>query len=148
MVEKNKRDPAQVHSKGMWSAWLPFPWWLPGLQGLPATPLTLACPSPFSLALPPGVEFVVPRTGFYCKLCGLFYTSEEAAKVSHCRSAVHYRNLQVTQFSSISSLRGGPHLPTHTRHLVSLLCSPPWPAASTPLASASAFLCPSPVDNS
>ncbi|ERE78067.1 putative RNA-binding protein 20 [Cricetulus griseus] len=45
-------------------------------------------------ALTEGVEFVVPRTGFYCKLCGLFYTSEEAAKVSHCRSTVHYRNLQ------------------------------------------------------
>ncbi|KAI4557837.1 hypothetical protein MJG53_018590 [Ovis ammon polii x Ovis aries] len=42
----------------------------------------------------PGVEFVVPRTGFYCKLCGLFYTSEEMAKMTHCRSAVHYRNLQ------------------------------------------------------
>uniref|UniRef100_A0A3Q1EYS4 RNA binding motif protein 20 n=1 Tax=Acanthochromis polyacanthus TaxID=80966 RepID=A0A3Q1EYS4_9TELE len=41
-----------------------------------------------------GVEFIVPRTGFYCKLCGLFYTSEETAKTSHCRSTVHYRNLQ------------------------------------------------------
>ncbi|KFO29003.1 Putative RNA-binding protein 20 [Fukomys damarensis] len=46
------------------------------------------------LSIPLGVEFVVPRTGFYCKLCGLFYTSEEAAKVTHCRSAIHYRNLQ------------------------------------------------------
>ncbi|KAF0881305.1 RBM20 protein, partial [Crocuta crocuta] len=46
------------------------------------------------LSIPLGVEFVVPRTGFYCKLCGLFYTSEEMAKVNHCRSAVHYRNLQ------------------------------------------------------
>nr|XP_004659408.2 RNA-binding protein 20 isoform X2 [Jaculus jaculus] len=46
------------------------------------------------LSIPLGVEFVVPRTGFYCKLCGLFYTSEEAAKVSHCRSTIHYRNLQ------------------------------------------------------
>ncbi|KAL0616518.1 RNA-binding protein 20 [Plecturocebus cupreus] len=46
------------------------------------------------LSIPLGVEFVVPRTGFYCKLCGLFYTSEETAKMSHCRSAVHYRNLQ------------------------------------------------------
>uniref|UniRef100_A0A3Q1HXZ2 Uncharacterized protein n=1 Tax=Anabas testudineus TaxID=64144 RepID=A0A3Q1HXZ2_ANATE len=42
-----------------------------------------------------GVEFIVPQTGFYCKLCGLFYTSEETAKTSHCRSTVHYRNLQV-----------------------------------------------------
>ncbi|XP_038551145.1 RNA-binding protein 20-like [Micropterus salmoides] len=41
-----------------------------------------------------GVEFIVPKTGFYCKLCGLFYTSEETAKTTHCRSTVHYRNLQ------------------------------------------------------
>nr|XP_020635490.1 RNA-binding protein 20 isoform X2 [Pogona vitticeps] len=46
------------------------------------------------LSIPLGVEFVVPRTGFYCKLCGLFYTNEEAAKSRHCRSTVHYRNLQ------------------------------------------------------
>ncbi|CAB1344478.1 unnamed protein product, partial [Coregonus sp. 'balchen'] len=46
-------------------------------------------------SIPLGVEFIVPSTGFYCKLCGLFYTSEETAKASHCRSAVHYRNLQV-----------------------------------------------------
>lgn len=38
---------------------------------------------------------MVPRTGFYCKLCGLFYTNEETAKTSHCRSTVHYKNLQV-----------------------------------------------------
>ncbi|XP_060097671.1 RNA-binding protein 20 [Heteronotia binoei] len=46
------------------------------------------------LSIPLGVEFVVPRTGFYCKLCGLFYTNEEIAKTRHCRSTVHYRNLQ------------------------------------------------------
>lgn len=62
-----------------------------GVQGPLTTFLRLPVLQPF-----PGVEFVVPRTGFYCKLCGLFYTSEEAAKVSHCRSTVHYRNLQVT----------------------------------------------------
>ncbi|KAG7252451.1 hypothetical protein CRUP_034441 [Coryphaenoides rupestris] len=45
-------------------------------------------------SIPLGVEFVVPRTGYFCKLCGLFYTSEETAKISHCRSTVHYRNLQ------------------------------------------------------
>ncbi|XP_056228869.1 RNA-binding protein 20 [Seriola aureovittata] len=45
-------------------------------------------------SIPLGVEFIVPRTGFYCKLCGLFYTSEENAKTIHCRSTVHYRNLQ------------------------------------------------------
>ncbi|XP_029353145.1 RNA-binding protein 20 [Echeneis naucrates] len=45
-------------------------------------------------SIPLGVEFIVPRTGFFCKLCGLFYTSEENAKIIHCRSTVHYRNLQ------------------------------------------------------
>lgn len=43
-----------------------------------------------------GVEFIVPRAAFYCKLCGLFYSSEEVAKTTHCRSTVHYRNLQVS----------------------------------------------------
>ncbi|XP_055073930.2 RNA-binding protein 20 [Misgurnus anguillicaudatus] len=45
-------------------------------------------------SIPLGVEFIVPRTGFYCNLCGLFYTSEQTAKMSHCRSTIHYRNLQ------------------------------------------------------
>ncbi|XP_053085388.1 RNA-binding protein 20 isoform X2 [Pangasianodon hypophthalmus] len=45
-------------------------------------------------SIPLGVEFIVPSTGFYCKLCSLFYTSEEMAKTTHCRSTVHYRNLQ------------------------------------------------------
>ncbi|XP_063740045.1 RNA-binding protein 20 isoform X2 [Eleginops maclovinus] len=45
-------------------------------------------------SIPLGVEFIVPRTGFYCKLCEMFYNSEETAKSTHCRSTVHYRNLQ------------------------------------------------------
>ncbi|KAF7223783.1 transcript variant X2 [Nothobranchius furzeri] len=45
-------------------------------------------------SIPLGVEFIVPKAGFYCKLCGLFYTSEDTAKATHCRSTVHYRNLQ------------------------------------------------------
>lgn len=62
-----------------------------GVSRHPPNPCLSIIPHPSA-----GVEFVVPRTGFYCKLCGLFYTSEEMAKVNHCRSAVHYRNLQVT----------------------------------------------------
>ncbi|XP_048104876.1 LOW QUALITY PROTEIN: RNA-binding protein 20 [Alosa alosa] len=45
-------------------------------------------------SIPLGVEFIVPRTAFYCKLCGLFYSNEVVAKTTHCRSTVHYRNLQ------------------------------------------------------
>ncbi|XP_067909106.1 RNA-binding protein 20 [Heterodontus francisci] len=48
----------------------------------------------YNISIPLGVEFVEARTGFYCKLCGLFYITEEAAKTSHCRSTVHYKNLQ------------------------------------------------------
>ncbi|CAB1432748.1 unnamed protein product [Pleuronectes platessa] len=63
-------------------------------------------------SIPLGVEFIVPRTGFYCKLCGLFYTSEENAKTSHCRSTVHYRNLQkyLSQLAveSLSDALSGP----------------------------------------
>ncbi|XP_076841249.1 RNA-binding protein 20 isoform X2 [Brachyhypopomus gauderio] len=57
-------------------------------------------------SIPLGVEFIVPRTGFYCKLCSLFYTSEEMAKTTHCRSTVHYRNLQkyLSQLAEESAL--------------------------------------------
>ncbi|XP_034543135.1 RNA-binding protein 20 [Notolabrus celidotus] len=55
-------------------------------------------------SIPLGVEFIVPRTGFFCKLCGFFYTSEETAKSNHCRSTVHYRNLQkyLSQLAEVS----------------------------------------------
>ncbi|KAM9494858.1 RNA-binding protein 20 isoform 2-T2 [Clarias gariepinus] len=58
-------------------------------------------------SIPLGVEFIVPSTGFYCKLCSLFYTSEETAKTTHCRSTVHYRNLQkyLSQLAEESLLR-------------------------------------------
>ncbi|XP_078455837.1 RNA-binding protein 20-like [Lampetra planeri] len=46
-------------------------------------------------ALPPaGVNFVVPRTGFYCLLCRLFYVCESSAREGHCRSPTHYRNVE------------------------------------------------------
>ncbi|NXA08865.1 RBM20 protein, partial [Sapayoa aenigma] len=67
------------------------------------------------LSIPLGVEFVVPRTGFYCKLCGLFYTNEETAKTSHCRSTVHYKNLQkyLSQLAeeSLKMKEEGSHVP-------------------------------------
>jgi hypothetical protein len=91
-------------AKEGWSSCSHFICWLEGPEGLPITSLKLPVhPHPS-----PGVEFIVPRTGFYCKLCGLFYTSEEAAKVSHCRSAVHYRNLQVTISFHCSQACGAP----------------------------------------
>ncbi|KAM6952748.1 matrin 3-like 1.2 isoform 2-T2 [Lycodopsis pacificus] len=56
-------------------------------------------PSVASLPLPPhepntpvGVEHV--KTGFYCRVCFLFYSNEETAKKTHCSSRTHYDKLQ------------------------------------------------------
>ncbi|XP_053236473.1 matrin-3 [Podarcis raffonei] len=49
---------------------------------------------PYQPSVPVGMSFVVPRTGFYCKLCSLFYTNEDAAKKVHCSSLAHYQKLK------------------------------------------------------
>lgn len=49
---------------------------------------------PYQPNKPVGVEYVVPKTGFYCKLCSLFYTTEDVAKVTHCSSLHHYQKLK------------------------------------------------------
>ncbi|XP_019898917.3 zinc finger protein 638 isoform X2 [Esox lucius] len=49
---------------------------------------------PFTPDKPIGVDFVVPKTGFFCKLCSLFYASEDTAKKTHCSSQRHYQNVQ------------------------------------------------------
>ena len=40
-----------------------------------------------------GVEHV--KSGFYCRVCFLFYSNEDMAKKTHCGSAAHYDKLQV-----------------------------------------------------
>uniref|UniRef100_A0A8C5QGI0 Matrin 3 n=1 Tax=Leptobrachium leishanense TaxID=445787 RepID=A0A8C5QGI0_9ANUR len=49
---------------------------------------------PFRPHNPIGVDYVVPKTGFYCKLCSLFYTNEEVAKITHCSTLSHYQKLK------------------------------------------------------
>ncbi|KAM9400081.1 uncharacterized protein ACWYII_030162 isoform 2-T4 [Salvelinus alpinus] len=49
---------------------------------------------PFSPHNPIGQDFVIPKTGFFCKLCSLFYGSEDKAKKTHCSSLQHYQNMQ------------------------------------------------------
>lgn len=50
--------------------------------------------APYQPNNPVGVDFVVPKTGFYCKLCSLFYTNEDVAKVTHCSTLPHYQKLK------------------------------------------------------
>ncbi|NWU30856.1 MATR3 protein, partial [Dyaphorophyia castanea] len=49
---------------------------------------------PYQPNIPVGVNYVVPKTGFYCKLCSLFYTNEDVAKKTHCSSLPHYQKLK------------------------------------------------------
>uniref|UniRef100_UPI00398F4769 matrin-3-like isoform X1 n=2 Tax=Pristiophorus japonicus TaxID=55135 RepID=UPI00398F4769 len=49
---------------------------------------------PYKPNNPVGLDYVVPKTGYYCKLCCLFYTSEETAKQTHCGTVDHYQRLK------------------------------------------------------
>ncbi|KAK7173972.1 hypothetical protein R3I93_003717 [Phoxinus phoxinus] len=42
-----------------------------------------------------GVNYVIPVTGFFCKLCNIFYTDESKAKTEHCRSLEHHNNFKL-----------------------------------------------------
>ncbi|XP_051997591.1 zinc finger protein 638-like [Xyrauchen texanus] len=53
-----------------------------------------------------GVEFLVPKTGFFCRLCSLFYDNEGTAK-SHCSSLQHYQNLEKYYKKLKSQQQGG-----------------------------------------
>ncbi|XP_055056575.2 cdkn1a interacting zinc finger protein 1b [Misgurnus anguillicaudatus] len=41
-----------------------------------------------------GTNFVVPVAGFLCQLCNKFYQFESTALETHCRSFMHFQNLQ------------------------------------------------------
>ncbi|XP_046695149.1 uncharacterized protein zgc:152816 isoform X1 [Silurus meridionalis] len=49
---------------------------------------------PYQPDNPVGVSYVVPKSGFFCKLCNVFYTDEKKAKTDHCSSLEHYNLLK------------------------------------------------------
>ncbi|XP_047241434.1 zinc finger protein 638-like isoform X2 [Girardinichthys multiradiatus] len=58
----------------------------------PSVPGDIQLP-PFNPKNPLGKEFVVPRSGFFCNLCSVFYFNESTAMDVHCSSQKHYDNL-------------------------------------------------------
>ncbi|KAF5909544.1 matrin-3-like, partial [Clarias magur] len=49
---------------------------------------------PYQPDNPVGISYVVPKSGFFCKLCNVFYTDEKKAKSEHCSSLEHYTLLK------------------------------------------------------
>ncbi|KAM4696061.1 cip1-interacting zinc finger protein [Rhinophrynus dorsalis] len=41
-----------------------------------------------------GLDFVVPVAGYLCRLCHKFYLSDSAARRTHCKSLMHFQNVQ------------------------------------------------------
>uniref|UniRef100_A0A8C2EJS6 Si:ch211-212k18.4 n=1 Tax=Cyprinus carpio TaxID=7962 RepID=A0A8C2EJS6_CYPCA len=71
---------------------------------------------PFNPDNPVGVDFVVPKTGFFCRLCSLFYGNEETAKKSHCSSLKHYQNMENYYKKLKSQKQGGCSAQTTPSH--------------------------------
>ncbi|XP_016307436.1 uncharacterized protein LOC107662076 isoform X1 [Sinocyclocheilus anshuiensis] len=55
-----------------------------------------------------GVNYVIPVTGFFCKLCNIFYTDEKRAKSEHCRSFEHYNNIKLKHAEVVEEADGHP----------------------------------------
>ncbi|XP_037327154.2 zinc finger protein 638-like isoform X2 [Pungitius pungitius] len=49
---------------------------------------------PFNPSSPVGLEYLVPKTGFFCKVCNRFFTGAKEAERNHCKTLKHYENLQ------------------------------------------------------
>ncbi|KAM8773265.1 uncharacterized protein AB9X84_015129 isoform 2-T2 [Acanthopagrus schlegelii] len=49
---------------------------------------------PFDPSKPVGMEFLLPKTGFFCKVCNRFFTGAKEAEINHCKTLKHYDNLQ------------------------------------------------------
>nr|XP_026690232.1 serine/arginine repetitive matrix protein 1 isoform X3 [Ciona intestinalis] len=44
----------------------------------------------YDAEVPLGQKYVIPVSGFFCKICHKFYNTESSAKITHCKSKTHY----------------------------------------------------------
>ncbi|KAM9856924.1 uncharacterized protein ACBR49_000588 [Aulostomus maculatus] len=49
---------------------------------------------PFDPSNPVGMEFLAPKTGFFCKVCNRFFSGDKEAEINHCKTLKHYENLK------------------------------------------------------
>ncbi|XP_062239490.1 uncharacterized protein LOC133949590 isoform X2 [Platichthys flesus] len=71
----------------------------------PSVPADFKLP-PFRANQPLGQEFVVPKFGYFCNICRVFYLNESSAKDVHCSSKAHYNNLQALYQKRQQNLSG------------------------------------------
>ncbi|XP_063172538.1 cip1-interacting zinc finger protein [Candoia aspera] len=50
-----------------------------------------------------GLDFLVPVAGFLCRLCHKFYSSDSATRLAHCKSLMHFENLQRYRASQLQA---------------------------------------------
>ncbi|XP_049577844.1 uncharacterized protein [Syngnathus scovelli] len=48
----------------------------------------------FDPSIPVGMEFLVPKTGFFCKACNRFFSGSKDTQITHCKSFKHFENVQ------------------------------------------------------
>lgn len=72
------------------------------LESPPAEKTKLA---PFNANTPVGLEYLVPKTGYFCELCSLFYM-DDSSKLKHCRSLRHYQAVEKHLAKSESASEG------------------------------------------
>ncbi|XP_039177492.1 cip1-interacting zinc finger protein [Crotalus tigris] len=53
-----------------------------------------------------GLDFLVPVAGFLCRLCHKFYSSDSATRLTHCKSRMHFENLQRYRASRLQATSG------------------------------------------
>ncbi|XP_041838440.1 zinc finger protein 638 [Melanotaenia boesemani] len=49
---------------------------------------------PYDSSKPVGLEYLVPKTGFFCRVCSRFFSGAKVAEISHCKTLKHYENLK------------------------------------------------------
>ncbi|XP_070614898.1 cip1-interacting zinc finger protein [Erythrolamprus reginae] len=71
-----------------------------------------------------GLDFLVPVAGFLCRLCHKFYSSDSATRLTHCKSRMHFENLQRYRASRVQASPG------HTEETPLQLTDPQPPSAT------------------